>query len=105
MARLLKIIVAYIALSAIAAVFILIGLFPWHPITAGGWGLLLVLALPLTIVGELIGEALWRNRLAQAVEKKTKERSLSGLRILYALVVMLLLFSFVFAVAQFMEYQ
>jgi polyferredoxin len=105
MARLLKIIVTYIALSAIAAVFVLIGLFPWHPTTADGWGLFLVLALPLTIVCELIGEALWRNRLAQAVEEKTKERSLSGLRILYALVVMLLLFSLVFAVAQFIEYQ
>lgn len=105
MARLLRLIAAYIALSAIAALFVLIGIFPWHPATAGGWGLLLALALPLIIVVELVGEALWRNRLAQAVEAKTKERSLSGLRILYALVVMLLLFGLIFAVGQFMESQ
>jgi di/tricarboxylate transporter len=105
MARLLKIIAAYILLSAIAAVGVLIGIFPKHPTTIGGWCLLLVLALPIIIVGELIGEALWRNRLAQAIEAKTKERSLSALRIIYALMVMLLLFSLVFAVGQFMESQ
>lgn len=83
MARLLKIIAKYITLSAIAAILVLLEVFPTHPTTASGWGLLLVLALPLTIVGELVGEALWRNRLAQAVEAGTKERSFSVLRVLY----------------------
>ena len=101
MTRLLKIIAVYIALSAIAAVGALIEIFPKHPTTAAGWALLLLLTLPLVIVGELIGAALWRNRLAQAIEAKTKGRALSGWRILYALAAMLLLFILVFAVGQF----
>jgi hypothetical protein len=84
---------------------VLIGVFPKHPTTLGGWLLLLGLALPLTIAGELVGEAIWRNRLARAIENNTKDQSLSGLRMLYALVAMLLVFGLVFVVGHFMEAQ
>ncbi|MDP2239758.1 MAG: hypothetical protein Q8K18_06285 [Burkholderiales bacterium] len=103
MTRFLKIAGIYVVMSAVAAVGVLIGIFPKHPNTINGWLLLLALALPLTIAGELVGEFIWRNRVAQAVETNTAGRSLSGLRIVYAFVAMLLLFGLVFAVGQFME--
>lgn len=105
MARVLKIAGIYIGISAIAAVGVLVGVFPKHPTTLNGWLLLLAIALPLTIAGELVGEVIWRNRLARAVESHTAGQSLSGLRMTYALVAMLLLFGLMFAVGQFMEAQ
>ena len=105
MKRLLTIAGIYLSLSAVAAVGVLMGAFSKHPTTVNGWVLLLLLALPLTIVGELIGEVIWRNRIAHAVEENTTGQSLSGLRILYALVAMLLLFGLVFTVGYFMEPQ
>ena len=105
MTRLAKIMGLYIGLSVIAAMGVLIGVFPKHPTTLNGWLVLLVLALPLTIVGELVGEVIWRNRLAHAIESNTKGQSLSGLRMLYVLVAMLLVFGLVFVVGHFMEAQ
>ena len=103
MKRFFKIAGIYLLLSAFAAVGVLIGAFPKYPTTLNGWVLLLLLALPLTIVGELIGEVIWRNRIARAVEENTAGQSLSGLRIFYALVAMLLLFGLVFSVGYFMQ--
>lgn len=103
MKRLLIIAGIYLSMSAIAAVSVLIGAFPEHPTTLNGWVLLMLLALPLTIVGELVGEIIWRNRIARAVEENTPGQSLSGSRILYALVAMLLLFGLVFTVGYLMK--
>ena len=103
MSRLAKMIALYIGLSVIAAIGVLIGVFPKHPTTVNGWMLLLVLALPLTIAGELVGEVIWRNRLARAIETNTKDQSLSGLRMLYALIAMLLVFALVLGVGHVME--
>lgn len=103
MTRLARISAVYVGLSVIAAVGVLVGVFPKHPTTLNGWLLLLVLALPLTIAGELVGEMIWRNRLARAIESNTKGQSLSGFRMLYALVAMLLMFGLGFMIGHFME--
>jgi hypothetical protein len=103
MARLLRIAGIYLGLSVIAALGIVIGVFPKHPTTLNGWLLLLVLALPLTIAGEMLGEAVWRNKLADAVRDNTRGQSLSALRMVYALVAGLLLFAIVTAVGHFFD--
>ena len=103
MTRVIKIAGIYVALSAIAAIGVLIGVFPKHPTTLNGWLLLLALALPLTIAGEFVGEAIWHNRIAKAIESQTVGRNLSVLRVLYAFVAMLLLFGLVFAVGHLVE--
>ena len=59
------------------------------PTTATQWLWLLVLAVPLYLVGELLGHGLWHNRAARFVEKKTAGKRLSVLRMLYAFLVLL----------------
>jgi len=42
-----------------------------------------ILALPLQLVGEFLGDVLWKNRVSHFVEQKTAAKSFSVLRILY----------------------
>jgi hypothetical protein len=58
-----------------------------------GWVLLFALALPLTLVGEFVGEFFWRNRIAQAIVARSSGSSVSLLRLGYAFAVMLLFFA------------
>jgi len=93
MERLLTFIGLYVALSVVAAIALLAGIFPQYPKTLGGWALLLALALPLTLAGEFVGEFFWRNRIAQAIATRSSGSSLSLLRLSYAFAVMLLCFA------------
>ena len=60
-----------------------------------------ILALPFTVVGEVIGEGLWRNPLAKRVEEQTSESSFLWLRIIYGFFAMLLVFAAAWAVVLF----
>jgi hypothetical protein len=51
-ARLLPI----LAVVPIAVLVMLVNIYPYHPSTAVGWGLLVVLSLPLMLAGEYFGE-------------------------------------------------
>ena len=79
----------------------LIVAFPHHPRTLVGWAAFFLLALPVTLFGEAVGEGLWRNRVAQAVEQRAEGQSFSWLRIAYGFVAMLLLFAVVWGLALF----
>ena len=92
MERLLTFVVLYLTLSTAAVLALLGGVFPNHPKTVTGWALLFVLALPLTLAGELVGEFLWRNRIAHAIAARSSGSSLSFLRLGYAFAVMFLFF-------------
>src|SRR5262245_35664484 len=89
MKRVLTFVILYVLLSAIAVVGL--GGIPYHPKSFAGWVLLFVLALPLTIVGELIAEFFWRNRVARTIAARSC--ALSLLRVGYVFVVVLLFFS------------
>jgi len=89
MKTMLRVVVAYVVISVVLGALALFLSFPARPTTGIGWLLLFALALPLTLIGELVGDALFRNPLSQAVEKRTQRRSFSWLRIATGLVVML----------------
>ena len=55
------------------------------------WLWLFLLALPITLVFELIGTFIWQNPLAKSIEKRTENSELSFIRILYGLFFLLLL--------------
>jgi uncharacterized membrane protein YidH (DUF202 family) len=87
----LKFIAGYLVLSAfVVAVWVLESLpeAPKMPQSLKEWGiaaLIFLLALPVTLVAEAIGEWMHDNRLTRAIENRTKGQHLSGLRILYNL--------------------
>ena len=94
----LKCVATYLALSPPAALLGLLYIYLHLPTTETGWGLIYLIALPVTLLGERIGERAWRNPFANAISAQTSKRSLSGLRILYTLVVMLVAFGLVLGV-------
>jgi len=98
MERVLTFVVLYLALSTVATLVLLAGVFPHHPKTVVGWALLFALALPLAVVGELVGEFFWRNGIAQAIVSRSSGSSLSLLRLGYAFGVMVFFFALAFGV-------
>jgi len=96
--RVLTFVALYLGLSTVLALVLLAGVFPHHPKTVAGWVLLFALALPLTLLGEFVGEFFWRNRIAQAIAARSSGGSLSVLRLGYAFAVMLFFFALAFGV-------
>lgn len=82
----------YLGLSLLMALLLLLYSFPNYPKSLNGWAWLFLLALPITLVGELFGETVWRNPVANSIEIHTAEKRFSWLRICYGLIVMLLAF-------------
>jgi hypothetical protein len=74
--------------------------FPARPLSWLGWLQLFALVVPVTIAAEFVGELIFRNPVGQVVELRTKDKSLSWLRILVGLAVMLFVFSVVFVVGR-----
>lgn len=89
----LRYVAAYLVLSAVLAGLALIQSFPDRPSSWVGWLLLLALVAPVTIAAEFLGEVIFRNPVSQAVERRTREKSFSWLRILAGLIVMLAVFA------------
>lgn len=89
-------------LAAIAGFGMLLSVFPRHPQTFKGWVWLFVLALPITLLGEFLGDRLWKNRLAQTIEQRTANQTLSLLRIAYGLAVMLFVLVAAFSLGVFL---
>ncbi len=89
MRTVLKVLAIYVGLS-VFLVLLWLGLGTGHlPATATHWLWLLVLAVPLQLAGELIGEGLRNNRATRFVEHKTAGKRLSVLRMLYAFLMIL----------------
>lgn len=83
--RLLKVLGVYALLSAVLGGLLLFQAFPARPETPTGWILLFALALPITLVGEWVGDKLLNNRLGRHVDETTRNRRVSIVRILFAL--------------------
>ena len=49
---------AHVVLLALSVAVLLINIYPYHPTSLAGWGLLAVLSLPLILAGEFFGEKL-----------------------------------------------
>jgi hypothetical protein len=65
-----------------------------------GWLLLFALVVPITIGAEFVGELIFRNPVSQAVERHTKDKSFSWLRILVGLLLMLPALAIVFVLGR-----
>jgi hypothetical protein len=85
----LRLLAVYLGLSLFLGLLWLASLFPNLPTSPAKWLLVFVLALPLQLVGELVGHVLSNSRLARQVEQKTQGKSVSLLRIAYAIVCIL----------------
>lgn len=85
----LKVLAVYVGLS-VFLVLLWLGFGAGElPATATQWLWLLVLAVPLHLLGELIGHGLWHNSAARFVEQKTAGKRLSVFRMLYAFLMIL----------------
>jgi hypothetical protein len=99
MTRLLRFVAIYLLVAGAAAVLLLIPLWPWRPSSTQGWALYALLALPIVIAGEWIGDRVLDNRLSRAVDRATRQHQFSWFRIAYLLVLTLALIGLALAVA------
>ena len=72
--------VPILLLLPIAVVVVLVNIYPYYPTTLVGWGVLLLLALPILLVGEFLGE--------RVLGASFVARLLRVIRITYAVVIM-----------------
>jgi len=84
----LRLAAIYLALSLRLAALALLQVVPWRPASWLGWTALLLLALPLSLLGEYVGQLLWTNRMSRSIEERTRGQAFSWARVAYALVVM-----------------
>jgi len=73
----------YLVLSVLAGLTALLFSYPRLPSSPWQWACLFLLALPATIVLETIGNWIWRNPLGRQIESRTRDESLSLVRIAY----------------------
>ncbi len=81
----LRLVVIYIALSLLLGALALLQSFPARPESWVGWLALFALVLPLTLLGELVGEWLRTNHIAESVKRRTITQRFSWRRVSYLL--------------------
>ena len=86
----IKFVGIYIGLSLVLGLMWVVASYPHIPSTSSEWLWVLVLALPLQLAGEFLGELLRENRVTRFVEQRTAAKSLSVVRIFYLLLLFLL---------------
>ena len=87
----------YLLANVVYGLFALLLLFPIHPISLTGWGMWFAATLPVVLVGESIGSALFNNRTGVAIDDVTDHVSMS--RIAYGVFVAMSLMLIVLLVA------
>jgi hypothetical protein len=85
----IKFIGIYIGLSVFMGLMWVMLSYPDTPSTASEWAWILVLALPLQLAFEFLGELLFNNKATRFVEQKTATQSFSLVRILYGVFLLL----------------
>lgn len=56
------------------------------PKSITGWIIVIIFALPTMLLGELLGEKLFSNKISQGIDKNRKDKIISVRRIGYALI-------------------
>ena len=87
----------YLLASVVYGLFALLLLFPIHPISLTGWGLWFAATLPIVLVGEAVGSALFNNRTGVAIDDDTDHVSMT--RIAYGVFVAMSLMVIILFVA------
>ena len=96
----MKFLGVYVVVSVITTLLILLSVFPHHPHTLVGWFLLFVAAAPITIVGELVGDFAFHNRLADSIEARSENVAFWFLRFIYVFIAVVLMLVFGWAVVR-----
>jgi hypothetical protein len=87
MRKIMPLLGAWVIVSLVAAAMLLLWSWPWRPHSALGWGLLFLGALPLTLLGEYLGDRIiLRTPLAERLDALGSGALASTLRIIYALI-------------------
>jgi hypothetical protein len=89
MRTVIKFIGIYIGLSVFLGLMWVMLSYPDTPSTASEWLWILVLALPLQLAFEFLGELVWNNKATRFVQQRTASQSFSLVRILYGVVLLL----------------
>jgi hypothetical protein len=85
----IKFVGIYIGLSVFLVLMWAIFSYPNAPSTPSGWLWAFLLAIPLQLAFEFLGELVSKNKATRFVEQKTAEQSFSLVRILYGVVLFL----------------
>ncbi|MGH8298071.1 MAG: hypothetical protein ACRES6_02160 [Steroidobacteraceae bacterium] len=85
MSRILRFISIYLVVSLLAAVALLVDTWPQYPRALIQWLLLLVIAFPVTILGDWLSDQALSSSLSLVIEARTKGSQISWLRIGYYL--------------------
>jgi len=87
----------YLLTSVVYGLFALLLLFPFHPISLAGWSMWFAATLPIVLIGEALGSALFNNRTGVAIDDDTDHVSMT--RIAYGVFVAMSLMLIVLFVA------
>lgn len=85
LSRILRFISIYFIVSVFAAAVLLANTWPLYPHSLFQWILLLIIAVPVTVLGEWLSDCALSNSLSLAIEARTRGSRLSWLRIGYYL--------------------
>jgi hypothetical protein len=88
--KVIRFLLIYLALSSFAVVALFIDTWPHYPHGPLDWGLLFVIALPVTLLGEWLSDNALSSSLSLAVEARAKGHQLSWLRVSYYLALYIL---------------
>ena len=87
MRKLMPLLGGWVILSLVAAALLLLWSWPWRPHSVLGWGLLFLGALPLTFLGEYLGERIiLQSPIAARLDALGSGPQDSALRITYVLI-------------------
>jgi multisubunit Na+/H+ antiporter MnhB subunit len=87
MRKIMPLLGGWVILSLVAAGLLLLRSWPWRPHSALGWGLLFLAALPLTLLGEYLGDrVILQTPLAARLDALGSGAQASALRIAYVLI-------------------
>lgn len=85
LSRILRFISIYLIVSVLAAVALLVDTWPIYPRSLLRWILLLIIAVPVSVLGEWLSDGALSCSLSLAVEARTRGSQFSWLRIGYYL--------------------
>lgn len=78
-------IAVYLIVSLLAALALLVDTWPHYPRSLRPWALLLLIALPVTVLGDWLSDSALSHSLSLAIEARTKGSRISWLRVGYYL--------------------
>jgi len=87
----------YLAMAVAAPLLVLVEVWPWHPHSGLGWALLVAFSVPILAVAAGVEKVAEWDPIAARIDRATKHKEVSGLRMAYLLGKILLIFGVVVA--------